>query len=350
MPYLDWRPDICTSIHYNVRVCAHMCKNTHTEIELITTHTAAWMRKHQQHPSKLSWPRRLTPALGLRGGYIQWISAQTTQMQRKHADTRTWRPLDTRQPAAGRTGHSWQDEAAPTLAGGNTDFLWSLPCRVSATSRWRRRVSSKMPFNPFLHKIHSKRANEHQVVWIVVLFVKDKNKQNKTWTRGGKKNKIRVQIESIIFKLRNYLFYICKWTHKKNQTSTEIITVGGGEKKVTTLSLHDSMRHLQHSAAENYLSFVFFLSKHIPTPFFSLVLFLSVYNHLKAGLWPRTPGFALFSPVKLWEARNKMVAQRNKQKNKTKSNAEQGRSRLIMCSAAIPARCRVRIREGEAIF
>lgn len=197
MPYLDWRPDICTSIHYNVHVCAHMCKNTHTEIELITTHTAAWMRKHQQHPSKLSWPRWLTPALGLRGGYIQWISAQTTQMQRKHADTRTWRPLDTQQPAAGRTGYSWQDETAPSSAGGNTDFLWSLPCRVSATSRWRRRVSSKMPFKPFLHKIHSKRANEHQVVWIVVLFVKDKNKQTKTWTRGERKIKSGYKLKAL---------------------------------------------------------------------------------------------------------------------------------------------------------
>lgn len=346
MPYLDWRADICTSIHYNVRVCAHMCKNTHTEIELITTHTAAWMRKHQQHPSKLSWPRRLTPALGLRGGYIQWISAQTTQMQRKHADIRTWRPLDKRQPAAGRTGHSWQDKAAPTSAV-VTDFLWSLPCRVSATSRWRRRVSSKMPFNPFLHKIHSKRANEHQVVWIVVLFVKDKNKQNQTWTRGGKKNKIRVQIENI-FKLRKYLFYICKWTHKKNQTSTEIITVG----RKKSLHYHYTIQWDTCSTALLRTTWVLsfsFLNTSQPL-FFPLVLFLSVYNHLKAGLWPRTPGFALLSPVKFWEARNKMVAQRNKQKNKTKSNAEQGRSRLIMCSAAIPARCRVRIREGEAIF
>lgn len=49
-------------------------------------------------------------------------------------------------------------------------FLRS-PLSFCATSSWLLRASlNKIPCNPFLHKIHSKRANEHRVVRSICTF------------------------------------------------------------------------------------------------------------------------------------------------------------------------------------
>lgn len=73
VPYLDWRPD---NLHFTQHSCVWVCvffevgrcagKHTHRQ-GLTDTHTPthSWLRRHQQHPSKLSWPCRLSLPLGL---------------------------------------------------------------------------------------------------------------------------------------------------------------------------------------------------------------------------------------------------------------------------------------------
>lgn len=60
---------------------------------------------------------------------------------------------------------------------------------------------------------------------------------------------------------------------QKNQTSAEVLK--GKESHYITTG-HVSMGHLRGRAAENYLSFIFFLLP--PQPFISLSFFLSIFS------------------------------------------------------------------------
>lgn len=85
---------------------------------------------------------------------------------------------------------------------------------------WQASIN-KIPFIPFLHKIHSKRANEHQEVWSICTFCirKQKTWQNK---KGGKKidEPRETNQKHYFFQIEKHLFYNMKNGHKRIKTST----------------------------------------------------------------------------------------------------------------------------------
>lgn len=181
-------------------------KHTHT-------HTAAWLRKRQQHPSKLSWPRRLTPPRGLLG-YIQKISVQTTWL--RHTNT----PHCT-QPAAGRT-HLEQGSGPPFgVRAGSSMFhcnhviliLQVLLARnighqlleepMDASSRLQGACFNETPINPFLTKYILKGPISIQWRAVFVLSCERKLAKKKQDKKKKKKKAIRRdELKDLLFQIR----------------------------------------------------------------------------------------------------------------------------------------------------
>lgn len=148
---------------------------------------------------------------------------------------------------------------------------------------------NKTPFNPFLHKIHSKRANEHRVVWSICTFVKE----NKNWPKNKIKRKNQNPkinqgklIESLIVSdLEIICFIICKWAHKR----IRLVLRGHNRGEVTTSSLRDTFQWDASRAGLLRTTWVLFFSfLNFPTFFFFFVFLSWVYTIIKGGLRPCT--------------------------------------------------------------
>lgn len=128
---------------------------------------------------------------------------------------------------------------------------------------------NKIPFNPFLHKIHSKRANERQVVRSICTFFCERKeklakKQNKKEVNQGK------LIKSLnVSDLKIICFIICNWTHKRIR-----LVLRGHNRGKKSLHHHYGTRFNETPAGQGCRElpeFVFFLSK-FSNLFFSVFL------------------------------------------------------------------------------
>lgn len=226
MPYLDWRPDICTSIHYNVRVCVRTCvknthwdwtdNNTHCSVDESTSSTHLNSAGHAGSPQLLDCEDTFSGFLHRR----HRCSANTQTHAHGAHSTRDNRLLE-EQDTADRTSRLPPQLVLTPVFCGLCRVVYLPP--ADGTGEWAARCHLTLFFTKYILK------GPMSIKWCEYLYFLLKIKINKTKLEPERERKIKsgYKLKALFSNWEIICFIICKWTHKKNQTSTEIITVGG---------------------------------------------------------------------------------------------------------------------------